>query len=205
MIAIWITVAYEKPHALIFALSVMSAGLLVRYVVRHRAQVRDWCVAELGFRIKTADEAAVNKVEGTLTGPAKHIVVATPGRSPVFRFALAEAKARNAELHVLFVRHVAVPLLGTLHTSDVDVDPKARKFFDLVMKEAQAAGVTVHCSYYMVRNIAKAVVDFAVNCGADAVILPTLQRGRVWRAMKGDVPRNVARRLPKNIKLLIHG
>ena len=42
MIAIWITVAYEKPHALIFALSVLGLGLTVRFLVRSRAQVREW-------------------------------------------------------------------------------------------------------------------------------------------------------------------
>jgi nucleotide-binding universal stress UspA family protein len=204
MIAIWITVAYEKPHALIFALSVMGAGLAVRYVVRNRAQVREWAVAEFGLQNKIPAEAPAGKIEWTPAVPPKHIVVATPGRSPVFRFALAEAKSRNAELHVLFVRHLAVPVLGTPNTPDVDVDPKARRFFELVSKEAEAAGVTVHCSYVLARNIAKAVVDFAVSRSADALILPTPQRGRVWRAMKGDVPRNVARRLPKNIRLLMH-
>jgi nucleotide-binding universal stress UspA family protein len=204
MIAIWITVAYEKPHALIFAVSIMGAGLAVRYVVRNRVQVREWMLTEFGFQKKLAEEPPVEKVEWTPAVPPKRIVVATPGRLSVFRYALAAAKSRNAELHVLFVRHVAVPVLGTPSKPDVDVDPQARQFFEIVFKEAEAAGITVHCSYFLARNIAKAVVDFAVSHGADAVILPTSQRGRVWRAMKGNVGRNVARRLPKNIQLLIH-
>ena len=42
MIAVWITIAYEKPHALIFAMSILGIGMVTRYLVQHRAQVRDW-------------------------------------------------------------------------------------------------------------------------------------------------------------------
>jgi amino acid transporter/nucleotide-binding universal stress UspA family protein len=203
MIAIWITVAYEKPHALVFALSIMGTGLTVRYVVRNRVQVREWMLTEFAFQKKALEEARVGKVEWTPAAPPKHIVVATPGRSSAFRFALSEAKSRNAQLHVLFVRHLAIPVLGTPKTPDVDVDPEARRFFDLVVKEAEAAGVMVHCSYVVAPNIARAVVDFAVACVADVLILPAPLRGRVWRAMKGNVIRNVARRLPKHIRLLV--
>ncbi len=106
------------------------------------------------------------------------------------------------ELDVLFLRHIAVPVLGP-DTPDVDVDPAARRFFEVVSKEAEAEGVTVHSSYIVARNIAQAIVDFAVERGADVLILPARQGGRVWRALKGDVARNVARRLPKGIQLLI--
>ncbi len=36
MVAVWVTIAYEKPHALLFALSVLGVGLTIRYVVRTR-------------------------------------------------------------------------------------------------------------------------------------------------------------------------
>ncbi|HUE12798.1 MAG TPA: universal stress protein, partial [Planctomycetaceae bacterium] len=202
MIAVWITVAYEKPHALIFALSVMGVGLTTRYIVRSRAHVREWVLGELGSQKMVPAEAPAGKLEWTPTAPPKRILVATPGRLAVFRFALAEAKSRKVELDVLFLRHIAVPVLGP-DTPDVDDDPAARRFFEVVSKEAEAEGVTVHSSYIVARNMAKAIVDLAVERGADVLILPARQHGRVWRALKGDVTRNVARRLPKRIQLLI--
>ena len=54
MIAIWITVAYEKPHAFIFAISVLAVGLVTRYLVQHRAEVRKWVLRELGVPVKEA-------------------------------------------------------------------------------------------------------------------------------------------------------
>ena len=202
MIAVWITVAYEKPHALVFALSVLGVGLTVRYIVRSRAQGRGWVLGELGSQKKIPAEAPAGQVEWSPAAPPKKMMVATPGRLAVFRFALAEAKSRKVELDVLFVRHVAVPLLGP-NTPDVNVDPAARRFFEIVSTEAEAAAVTVHPSYVVARDIAKVIVDFAVNREADVLILPAHQRGRVWRAMKGDVTRNVARRLPEHIRLLV--
>ncbi len=129
-------------------------------------------------------------------------MVATPGWLPVFRFALAQAKSRNVELDVLFVRHIAVPILGPT-SPDAGVDPAARRFFDSVRQEAEVAGVTVHSSYLVARNVARAIADFAVERGVDVLILPSRRRGPIWRAVKGDVVRNVARRLPERIRLLV--
>ncbi len=46
MTAIWITIAIEKPHALIFAACVLVVGLIARYLFRHRDQVRHWILEE---------------------------------------------------------------------------------------------------------------------------------------------------------------
>ena len=65
------------------------------------------------------------------------------------------------------------------------------------------AGVTVHSSYLVAKNVGKAIADFAVERGVDVLILPSRRQGRIWRAVKGDIIHNVARRLPKRIQLLV--
>ena len=42
MALIWVTIAYEKPHALYFAMTIMGLGLTGRWVARHREEIRDW-------------------------------------------------------------------------------------------------------------------------------------------------------------------
>jgi nucleotide-binding universal stress UspA family protein len=200
MIAVWITVAYEKPHALIFALSVLGLGLAVRYIVRSRAHA--WVLGEVGQAKQPPAEESVGKVDWTPSPSLKRMMVATPGRLPAFRFALAEAKSRNVELDVLFVRHIAVPILGPT-LPDAGVDLAARRFFDVVTKEAGVSGVTVHSSYLVAKNVGKAIADFAVERGVDVLILPSRRQGRIWRAVKGDIIHNVARRLPERIRLLV--
>jgi nucleotide-binding universal stress UspA family protein len=202
MIVVWITVAYEKPHALIFALSVLGLGLTVRYIVHSRAHVREWVLGDLGHAKQPPAEGPIGHIEWTPSVSLKRMMVATPGRLPVFRFALAEAKSRKVELDVLFVRHIAVPILGPT-SPDAGVDLAARRFFDVVSQEAEASGVTVHSSYLVARNVARAIADFAIERGVDVLILPSRQRGPIWRAVKGDIIHNVARRLPERIRLLV--
>jgi nucleotide-binding universal stress UspA family protein len=201
MIAVWITIAYEKPHALIFAMSILGVGLVTRYLVQHRAQVRDWALAEFG-QPKAAAEPAFGELEWKPVATPNRMLVATPGRLAAFRFALQEAKEHNLELDVLFVRHLAVPVLGPTPL-DVKADPAARKFFDVVTKEAEAAGVTAHQEYVVARNVAREIVDFAVERKANVVVLPPHRRGRIWHTVKGDVLDHVARQLPKDVQLLV--
>jgi nucleotide-binding universal stress UspA family protein len=203
MIVVWITIAYEKPHALYFALSILGVGLIVRYIAHHRADVREWAIKELGFR-KPAAEAEVAAMDWTPTVAVKRILVATPGRLAAFRFALKEAKSQQAELEVLFVRHLAVPLLGPI-SLDVNTDPAAGKFFETVRKEATAGGVTVHETYTVARNVARSIVETAVKHKVNVVVLPSISGRRIWRAVKGNVIHNVARRLPKEIQLVVPG
>jgi nucleotide-binding universal stress UspA family protein len=203
MVAIWITIAYEKPHALIFALSILGVGLTVRYIVHNRAKVREWALGDFGFRKPAAAaEAAPAQSDWTPAAPPKRMLVATAGRLVAFRFALAEAKTHKAELDVLFVRHIAVPVLGP-NSPDVSVDPTAGRFFETVKQEAAAAGVTVHSLYVVARNVSKAIVDSAVERKTDVLILSSIRHGRIWRAVKGDLIRNVTRRLPDSIELLV--
>ncbi len=201
MIAVWITIAYEKPHALMFAMSILAVGLVTRYLVQHRAQVREWAMTELGYH-KLPAEPAIAEMEWKPAAAPKRMLVATPGRLAVFRFALNEAKEHNLELDVLFVRHLAVPVLGPTQL-DVKADPAARKFFDVVAQESQTAGVTVHQSYLVARNVAREIVEFAVERKANVLVLPPRRHSRIWRAVKGDVIKKVTHRLPKDIQLLV--
>jgi nucleotide-binding universal stress UspA family protein len=201
MIVVWITIAYEKPHALIFAMSILVVGLATRYLVQHRAQVREWAVAEFGFR-KPAAEAAFGDLDWKPAATPKRMLVATPGRLAAFRFALREAKEHNLELDVLFVRHLAVPVLGPT-LLDVKSDPAARKFFEVASQEAQASGVTIQEAYLVARNVPREIVNFAVERKANVLVLPPRRRQGLWRAVKGDIIKNVTRRLPKDIQLLI--
>lgn len=216
MIAVWVTVAYEKPHALIFAMSIMAAGLGARYVVKNRAQVRQWMLADVSFPGMVPAQQGVSQTGAIALGPSAksgpktapapprpRVMVATRGSLALFRFALDEAKTRDAELYVLFVRHVAIAVLGTPNTPDVEADPAAREFFEFIAEEAKAAGVPVRCLYAVAWDVAEAILDFAATCSVDLLVLGATQRGAMWRAMKGNVIESVAEHLPERIRLLI--
>jgi nucleotide-binding universal stress UspA family protein len=225
MVAIWCTIAYEKPHALMFAGTVLVAGLAARWAAHNRSFIRQWMLApvEVPLRVEAARTGApiVERHDVLFPPPAAAVVapaareaptraaprvlVATRGNPKLLSFALHEAKSLGAELIVLFVRHVAVPAGVNARTSDALADVEAQAMFADADREAAAAGVKVIRLYATAYDVGEAILDIAATHGVDTLILGASQRGMMWRTMKGDVIQYVAEYLPERINLLIHG
>jgi amino acid transporter len=226
MTGIWITIAIEKPHALIFATCILIVGLTARYLFRHRDQVRQWILEEFSATRLLLPKAAAQLATASATSLAPlsaavpalpdeadaalnpgrtggRVLLTTRGNVPVFRFALERAKRQKAELFVVFVRNLAVPALGTPSTPDYEADAAAKKFFDIVSRETQGSGVTVHSDYVVARNVARAILSLATGLAADTLILAAPQHGVLWRTVKGNVLKYVTRHLPKDIELIV--
>src|SRR5262249_8898557 len=137
--------------------------------------------------------------------PHGQVLVATRGGNPrLIHFALDQARTRRARLFVLFVRHIAVPTMGSANVADVNTDPEAQELFRQIEREAAAAGVPVRFLYAVAWDVAEAILEMAATHGVDAVLLGASQRGGLWRTMKGDVIQEVGQHLPERISLLIH-
>jgi amino acid transporter len=136
--------------------------------------------------------------------PKERIMVATQGNPRLIDFALRECTSRQAELMLLFLRHLAVMPMGPTPTPTLEEDDQARELFGRVRREAKEAGVPLRLLYGVARDIPDAILDMAVTHGADLLLLGTTRRGALWRAMKGDTIQGVAEHLPEQIGLLIH-
>jgi amino acid transporter len=204
LVAVWITIAVEKPRALVFAATVLAIGLGARYVVHHRAELRRWIL--IPSPVLPTPAAPAVALPSAAAGPVRlgRLMVATHGNMKLFRFALAEAKVRGAELLLLFVRHIAIPTMGPSNVAEVALDPEAQAVFNAAETEAKQAGVKLFCLYAVAWDVPDAILEFAVTYGSDTLILGASQRGALWHAMKGDVIQTVAQYLPENISLLIH-
>jgi nucleotide-binding universal stress UspA family protein len=198
MIGVWISIAYEKPHALAFAGVIVAMGMAARWVTHHRAEIGGRVVALVGQirEITTGGEAALRP-----SGP--RFLVATQGNPNLVAFALEQAEQAGAEVLFLFVRHIAVPMLGPAHRPDITQDPDAQKVEEQIQKQAAAAGVSAKFLYTVADNIAETIVDFAVTYGVNRVIVGATKRGSLWRTMKGDVIQGIAQNLPEATQLLI--
>jgi hypothetical protein len=226
MTGIWITIAIEKPHALIFAMCILAVGLTARILFRNREYVRHWILEEFSaarlFLPKLASQAATATATALAPIPTAasaedheadealnpkrtggRILLTTRGNVPVFRFALERAKRQKAELFVVFVRNLAVPVLGTPSTPDYEADPAAKKFFEIVSRETEGSGVTVHSDYAVARNVARSILSLATTLEVDTLILAAPQHGVLWRTVKGNVLKSVTRHLPKQIELIV--
>ena len=200
MIAIWITIAYEKPHALAFAGVIVAVGLTARWLTHHRQAIGGTVTSFVGHIIELAGTG------GAVENPTNQIrfLVATQGSPKLVKFALDQAKSFHAEVLFLYVRHIAVPMLGPAHKPDIANDPDAQKAAEQIKELAEASGVPIRFLYTVADNISETIVDFAVTYGVSQVIIGTSKRGALWRTMKGDVIQGVAQHLPERTQLLIH-
>lgn len=201
MIAIWLTIAWEKPHALAFAGAIVATGLGARWTTQRR-ELLGKAIQEAGELIAGAP-AEVEAIPGAYAPTAKFLV-ATRGAPKLIKFALEQAQKHQAELLVLYAKQVAVPLLGTASLPQLSDDPEAQTMFARLREEAKALGVPLSELYAVTSDVADTVLDFAATFAVDRVILGATQRGALWRTMKGDIIQGVAQHLPERTTLLIY-
>jgi nucleotide-binding universal stress UspA family protein len=136
--------------------------------------------------------------------PRERVMVATQGNPRLIDFALKECKNRQAELDILFVRHLAVTPMGPAALPKLDEDPQALELFARLREQGTQTGVPLRLLYAVARDVPDTILDMAVTHGADMLLLGTTRRGALWKAMKGDVIQAVAEHLPETVALLIH-
>ena len=134
----------------------------------------------------------------------ERIMVPTTGNPRLLDFAMKECLTRQAELDVLFIRHLAVTPMGPTAPPTLAEDQDALDLFDRLRAQSTTNGVPLRLLYGVARDIPEAILDMAVTHGADLLLLGTTRRGTLWKAMKGDIIQAVAEQLPERIGLLIH-
>jgi amino acid transporter/nucleotide-binding universal stress UspA family protein len=213
MVVIWLTIAVAKPFALGFALTVMGIGLSARWIAHHREQIRQWAVvtvpalAQAGTTATAslaAKAAALAKRPPAAVQAKTRLMVATRGNPRLITFAIEQARLAQGELFVLFVRHIAVPTMGSARSGDPAQDPEAIELFNDIQTQADKAGVPAYFLYSVAYDVAEAILETSATFAVDILLLGTTKRGMLWRAMKGDVMQQVATHLPERITLLLH-
>ncbi len=199
-----ITIAKTKPDALFFAVCVLGAGFGLRHYAQRRAGLRTLTVSE-----EVAAHVAPESVpEFHLNlSPGQKIMVAARGLTPVLRFAIEEARLRQASLYVLYVRELAVAMPGPLEVRERpkwQKDQRAAKIMCHMLDLGQKSGVPVIPLYSVSDNPAATILDLSATLGIDMLMLGSSHRRALVSLLKGNVVTEVARNLPENIQLLIH-
>jgi amino acid transporter/nucleotide-binding universal stress UspA family protein len=201
-----ITIAKTKPAALFFAACVLGVGFGLRWYAMKRA----------GFEtvmLTREQAAALTKPERLAPlkpnfEPGQAILVAARGFTPVLRFALEEAKLRQGNLYVLYIKQLSVALPGPLSTAERprwQNDRQAAEIMYGMFDLARDAGVSALPVYAVSDNPAGTIVDIAATLGVDMLMLGSPHRNALAKLLRGDVVTEVARSLPENIQLVIHG
>ncbi|MDB6016032.1 MAG: Universal stress protein family protein [Pedosphaera sp.] len=200
-----VTIAKTKPAALFFAVSVVLIGFALRAYSMKRAGLQTVTITkELAAAVAPEkwDSLRIN-INGD-----QSILVAARGITPVLRFALEEARFRKGPLYVLYVKELAVNLPGPLearerpHWQD---DRRAAEIMYGMLELGRENSVQVIPLYSVSDNPAMSILDLSAVLGIDLLILGAPHRQTLAALLKGNIVTEVAKNLPENIQLVIHG
>jgi amino acid transporter/nucleotide-binding universal stress UspA family protein len=205
LLLVELTVAKTKPDALFFACCVLLAGFGLRGYAQRRAGLHTLTVGkELAAHLsrESHPEFRIRLNHGN------SILVAARGLTPVLRFAFEEARLRGANLYVLFVKEIAVApgsTAGPAAQARWQDDPEAALIMSAMIKLGEEHQVAVVPLYSISEQPAATILDLSATLGVDFLILGGSQRRRLVNLLKGNVVAAVAKDLPENIELVIHG
>jgi amino acid transporter len=188
-----ISIVIEKPDAALFAGIVLLVGLSARQLARHKIAVP----------VPSAEAAAVHVYRRVKTGrkaPTTKMLVAMKDKSDrLLRFAIEEAKARNALLYILRIKEIAVGSLPERLELYANGDERR------IAETLDAVDVNYHIISIPSYEVGYTIAEQAAILGVDRVILGATQRGVLEKALKGSVMQVVGSLLPEEIQLLIFG
>jgi amino acid transporter len=200
--AIWVTIGAINTPALVFITVMLASGLTLRFIAQRTARP----VPVPAPVPAPAPAGAPALAEIPPFDPGKpRMLVASRGRNlKLLRFAFDEAKRREANLFLLFVRDIAVLYPGQSHPMTPAEDRDASELFTLAEQLARETQTPLQPIYVVSRDPADVILDFSATYAVDVVMLGVSRRAGVLRALRGDVIAGVADNLPAESTLLIH-
>ena len=202
MLAIEISLFWDKPKARIFATSILVIGLIMRGLAAEAGQRRKKAVAGKPASL-TSMEIAVPKLSATATAEVSGnpLLCAVRGTGRTLDFAIEEARSTNRPLYLLFIR--ALPAITELDRARKwQDDEEARRIFSHAFE--QARGHPIYPLYTVSDAPAETIVDIAATTGASHLLLGAPMRTGLAALLSGNIVRQVSSLLPEEIHLLIY-
>jgi len=197
MAAIELSLFVDKPHARVFAVTVLAVGLVLRGLAFEHVQKKKAAV-DLSPAAQPSEWAARQPIAETDRSP---LLCAVRGIGKTLDFAMEEARETRRRLYVLFVREQAMITEEDRRRKWND-DPDAVKIF--AYTQGKAAAVNVVPCYAVSDSTADTIVDMAATLGASQLILGIPDRSALLSLLRGDIIRHVSDLLPDNIHLLVY-
>ena len=195
LIAIWITLAITKIHALIFVTIVLAIGLTLRALTRYAATRRPKpSLLRRAIMEQLTPEA--------LARP--RILLATAGSAAMADAAMEIAAAENAALVVCFIREVALNFKVEAESRfTLDNDPAAQAMFADFLEKGHAFGVPIIPMYDTGTNAAEQLAELAAMNGVDRILIGSSRRGALHHIIKGSFQRRIESLLPPEIHVQV--
>jgi amino acid transporter len=194
LLAIWITLAFTKLHALVFVCIVLAVGLSAR-------QANKWMGQRKAPKPSLLRQAIAEQLtQEALTGPK--VLLGTYGSDALARPAIEEAKKNNEVLVVCFIREVALSgFEGNLLT--IDTDLAALRVFAKFLDIGHELGVPILPVYDTGGDAAELMAENAAIYGCDKVLIGTSRHGALYHLFKGKFQQRLEALLPEDIPVQV--
>lgn len=195
LLAIWVTLAYTKIHALIFVIIVMVIGLSLRWLTKVYA-------AREGDKPSLLRQAIIEQLPDQTSGKPK-VLLGTYGSTALADQAISYCQQHNAALVVNFIRELSLN-----HRFDsesgrltIDSDPVALKTFAEFLNKGHERNVPIIPAYDTGHDASTLMAETAALYGADKILIGTSRRGTLHRLVKGTFQTRLEALLPHEIKV----
>jgi len=194
-----ITICIQKPNALIFASTVLTVGLTLRFMAKRLLPVKETEAAGPSVNVLTVQEVK----ELTPLYSCSFLVALRTLNLQLLEEAVLRARALNENSVYLLVVEETPPNQGL--PSEMIPSAASLTLLSEAEKELEKSGVTGvplwQIGYQPGRAIARAARDLEVN----TVLIGSTRRSALISFLRGDVLRTLTDTLPRGCRLLICG
>jgi nucleotide-binding universal stress UspA family protein len=202
MLAIELSLFWDKPKARNFAIGVLVIGLILRGLAAEAAQRKKRKAAAAAASPETSQtEILVPQPASTVAVSGAPLLCAVRGIGRTLDFALQEARDTKRPLYLLFIRSLPVLTEADQKRKWQD-DDDARQIFAYAFKNAE--GHPVMPCYAVSDAPAETIVDITATMGASQLLLGAPTRGGLVGLLSGNIVRDISNLLPEDIHLLIY-
>ena len=191
LMAVWVTLAVTKLHALAFVTIVMAVGLTARATTK-------WYAKRGGEKPTLLRQAILEQLPADGTG--RRILLGTYGSEALAPAALRRCREAGAALVVCFVRQVS---LSYKHGGDrpltIDTDLAAQRTFARFLDLGHDAGVPVLPVYDTGPDAALLMAENAAIYGCERVLIGTSRQGAIYHLIKGHFQQRLEALLPADV------
>jgi len=212
----WCVNLFAKPHATLFGGGVTAIGMAIAIGMREgwltEAVYRVGFIGRIAARMAAEAERKAERGEVEIVSLAQavelqplfpsHTLVAVRGKAPTLvREAVNRVKGRD-ERAVYCVYVEEVPGLF-LSNEAPEPNPDGVTSLRHAFEEARRLGVELIPIWMLSHNAAEAITRAAEALDVDGVMVGVSRRNALYRLLRGQVVKGLARKLPKNCHLIL--
>ncbi|MGH7176687.1 MAG: amino acid permease, partial [Tepidisphaeraceae bacterium] len=196
LVAIWLTLAATKHHALLFVLIVLAVGLTAREFTR-------WWSNRRGTRPSLLRQAILEQLPAEVMSRPK-LLLGTYGSDALASSALEETRRREGVLVVCFIRQVNLSYkYDGEQKLTIDTDLGALRTFAKFLELGHEMEVPVLPVYDTGPDAVELLAEAAAIYGCERVLIGSSRQGAIYHFIKGHFQRRLEAMLPPDVPVQV--